>query len=125
MGKVNRKLPPTPAHDRIRDWHFDAIDTLTRQHIERIANSGMCPKESLRHLMRGLKAHRTELSRRMWQERIMLGRESEAMKLDRSRAASSGVQYDFVDRAAEPDDTDEYYNGIEDDKGDIFHGGKL
>lgn len=76
-------------------------------------------------MLRGLKAHRTELSRRMWQDRIMLGREAEAMKLDRSRAASSGVQYGFVDRAAEPDDTDEYYKGIEDDKGDIFHGGKL
>lgn len=113
MGRVNRQKPPTPVMDGIRDWHFEVIDTVTRQHVERISVSGMLPRESLRFLLRSLRLHVKELNKRNYENRIMLEREMEALKLDRSRAANSDVQYGPGDPEAAKREAAEYYAGIE------------
>lgn len=92
MSRVPRKLPPMPETDRLRNWHLDAVDSITRQHVERIAK-GMPVKESLLFMLRSLKLHKREMNCWIKENRIMLSREAEALKLDRSRTASSDVQY--------------------------------
>lgn len=91
MNRVIRNVK-TPTMDKIREWHLDEMERITRQHVERIAR-GMSPRDSLLLMLRSLKLHKRELNQKNKDNSIMLEREAESLMLDRSHDACSEVQY--------------------------------